>query len=387
MKIAIFSDNFYPEISGISDSIIMTARELAKRRHKIYFFVPEYSTKDYKYLGLNKKEIFLHRNIKVFRIKSIPFPTSTNQGRFVLPFFGFKELEKFNPDVIHSHMPFGTGLKALYASKKLKIPLIGTNHTYMPAFIKNKNLGKLLERYNQWYYNQCDFISAPTKYRLNFMKNRNKKIPSGVISNPISLKRYKLSVSEKHEIIKKYDLKNFNIVYCGRFSPEKKVEVILYAISLLKDKIPSFKLLLIGKGSTEEKLRKLSEKLKIKDKIRFTGFLNKKQISKIYNLCDIFVTACDIETQPLSVLEAMANYLPVIGVNSGGLKELIDSKTGKLVKPDNPREFSREIYFLFKDLKKKKELGVNAHIFSKRFSPEKIATKWEKIYQRFTSKL
>jgi len=65
MKIAIFSDNFYPELSGITDSIITSAKELARRGHEIMFVVPEYSDKDYKKVDATARELDLGGSIDV----------------------------------------------------------------------------------------------------------------------------------------------------------------------------------------------------------------------------------------------------------------------------------------------------------------------------------
>ncbi len=61
MKIAIYSDNFYPELSGISDSLIALARELAGRGHFIHFFVPRYSKEDHTLSNMEHGELDLGR--------------------------------------------------------------------------------------------------------------------------------------------------------------------------------------------------------------------------------------------------------------------------------------------------------------------------------------
>src|SRR3989344_6465229 len=136
MRIAFFSDNFYPELSGISDSIITTATELGRRGHQIRFFAPRYSTRNYSLLGLAAKEPSLGPNVSFCRFFSLPFPTGTGQGRLVVP-SGWRTwaIKSFSPDILHSHLPFGVGLEGLIASKILHKPLVGTNHTPTSEFI------------------------------------------------------------------------------------------------------------------------------------------------------------------------------------------------------------------------------------------------------------
>ncbi|MGC9610799.1 MAG: hypothetical protein ABSE68_01075 [Minisyncoccia bacterium] len=87
MKIAIFSDNFYPELSGVSDSIIASATELGKFGHHIVIFAPKYSERDFKMSNLPFREPDLGGNVLVRRFYSIPFrgAGSTGQSRIVIP--------------------------------------------------------------------------------------------------------------------------------------------------------------------------------------------------------------------------------------------------------------------------------------------------------------
>ncbi|MBI4779014.1 hypothetical protein HY797_01000 [Candidatus Falkowbacteria bacterium] len=74
MKIAIFSDNFYPELSGIADSIILLACELAKLNHEINFYVPRYCPGNFQAVNLANQELKLGKNIKIKRLFSLPTP-------------------------------------------------------------------------------------------------------------------------------------------------------------------------------------------------------------------------------------------------------------------------------------------------------------------------
>ena len=130
MKIAIFSDNFYPELSGISDSIIASGQALARRGHEIIYFAPRYSAADYALVNRQDNDSSFGENIFVHRFSSFPFPAPTKQGRLVIPtLWRWLNLKKYHFDVIHTQDFFGVGLEALMASKMLKIPMVGTSHT------------------------------------------------------------------------------------------------------------------------------------------------------------------------------------------------------------------------------------------------------------------
>src|ERR1700689_2781868 len=92
MRIAFFSDNFYPELSGITDTIITTGKELRSRGHEILYVGPYYSPADY---AVAKRQFPIKPSddtidgMTIVRLPSVPMPVSpTGQSRFVLPFGG-----------------------------------------------------------------------------------------------------------------------------------------------------------------------------------------------------------------------------------------------------------------------------------------------------------
>ncbi len=385
MKIAIFSDNFYPEISGISDSIIEVSKNLAKRGHYINVYVPYYSKKDYEFVNLPFRELEIDKKVRVIRLKSFPFKTGTGQGRAAIPIgTSLRHIKKFKPDVIHVHSPFGAGIEAVIASRIFRIPLIGTNHTYIQGYVKNYHrLGNLFAKYYSYYYNRCRFISSPSKTILDGMKRQGLKIPANVVPNPVNFPVSVLSKKKKQAIREKYGLSRFNTVYCGRLSDEKNIDVIIKAVSLVKKKIPEITLTLIGKGISEDKLRALSKELGVESSVRFLGFLNKKEIADIYKISKVFVITSTVETQCLAAMHAMANSLPVIGVKASALPEYINNKNGFLVNPGDYRSIAEKIELLFKNPKKQKELGEGGKRFVMQFSASKIAKIWEDIYEKY----
>src|SRR5579871_6983340 len=116
MNIAMFSDNFYPELSGISDSIIDLARGLVKLGHRIHLYVPKYSETDFRMYGVPVAELDLDPAIAVHRLPSVRYPAPTNQGRIVLPtFFRSLSVRQNKIHIVHTHLFFGVGMEGLAA--------------------------------------------------------------------------------------------------------------------------------------------------------------------------------------------------------------------------------------------------------------------------------
>ncbi|MFH1186972.1 MAG: glycosyltransferase [Candidatus Levyibacteriota bacterium] len=390
MKIAIFSDNFYPELSGITDTILTTAKELAKMGHFINFFVPHYSSKDYKQVNLsNEKEVFLHERIEISRMFSFSYPTGTRQGRLVVPTgLRFLKVKKFNPDVIHTNHIAGAGVEGLISAKLLKKPLIGTNHTPIIEFIKYSPIKSnwfknSMSKYDAWYFNKCDFVSSPSWAVLHEMQKYGFNRQCKPVSNPVDIEAFKpLAIKEREELKKKYGFSDFTLYYCGRLAVEKHIDLMIKAVVNLKEKIPNINLVIAGKGSEEENLKAMVKKLGVGDRVKFYGFLKElKNFVKLYNATDLFLMLGTAETQSIVMMQAMACGNPVIGVNSWGLVDYINEKNGFLIKPNDQEALEEKILYLYKNKDKKEALGEGGRKFTEQFSKRNVAKTWEKIYE------
>lgn len=390
MKIAIFSDNFYPEISGISDSIILLAKELSKLGHEIHFFAPRYSEKDYAVANIEFKEINLGENVKIHRLWSLPyFGSPTKQARFVMPSgiqaFKFRK-EKF--DIIYTQDPFGVGLEGLLMAKILKIPLIGTNHTPITEFTRyapmhNKFFDWMALRIFSWYYNRCQFITAPSGGILDEMKTCKFKKPCKPLSNPIDLAGFKPAKEEERKNLKnKFGLSEKTILYTGRLAIEKQIDVIIKAVTEVKKLFPDVTFAITGCGNAEEKLKKLTEELDLKNNVKFFGRVGDEEHVEIYKASDIFAIMSTAETQSLSMMKAMATGLPVIGADARALPEYIgrDNSRGFVVPIGDEKTLAEKIIFLFENPEERKRMGQAGIIFVGKFSAASIAEEWQKIF-------
>lgn len=388
MRIAIFSDNFYPELSGISDSILNLARELAARGHRIRFYAPSYARRDYTLLGLPFTEIDLGESIEVVRLASVAYPTGTRQGRLVLPTgLRWRLLRRFHPDLIHVHLPFGAGLEGLITARALGTPLVGTNHTPTAEFLRYSPIraawfGRLAGGYTAWFYNHCDFVSSPSPSIFAAMEQFRFHVRHQVISNPIRLDIF--SPLCHRELLKaKFGFSDFTILYAGRLAPEKHIDLIVRAVASLVSEAPAVSLALLGRGSAEDDLKSLCRSLGIEGRVQFLGFIpNLTTVAEVYNAADVFVIPSTAETQSIAAMQAMACGLPVVGVRAWGLAEYITAANGILVDSGDGQALTQALAFLFTHPQARLELGRGGRESVKPFSPAAIAAEWEDVYQK-----
>jgi len=384
MKIAIFSDNFYPELSGVADSIIKLAAELSKLGHEICFFVPRYGARDYQMVNLPARELDLGENIKIKRLFSLPASFAGAQSRLVLPLFSGRLFKEFKPDIIHSQLFFGTGLEALLLAKLNKLPLIGTNHTSIADFVPGNFAKKQSLKYAAWYYNCCDFVTAPSQSVFEDMNRSGFNKPYEVISNPIATDIF-YSSAEKEGNKNKFGLSGNTVIYAGRLSPEKNIEVIIRAAALVKRKISDINLAIAGSGKSEKELRRLVQGLDLEKQVKFFGTVSKENLAKLYQVSEIFAIASASETQSMTLMQAMACGLPAIVVNARALPEYVNDKNGFVVKPGDHEAMAEKIVLCLKNKELRQRLGCGAAEFAKQFSAPEIAKKWEKLYEKMIS--
>lgn len=384
LKIAIFSDNFYPELSGISDSIILLSKELSKLGHKINFYVPKYSVKNYKTLNLANQELDLGENIKIKRLFSLPAPFIGNYSRIVIPVSPRRLFKDFKPDIIHTQLFFGAGIRALVAAKLYKLPMIGTNHTAISEFVKlvpfNLNfLKKASLNYAVWYYNRCNFVTAPSQSVFKEMQIYGFEKRHKVISNPIDTDTF-CPDSEKFELKKKFNLSDKTIVYAGRLSLEKNIDVLIRSVALAKKSINHINLAIAGSGQLEAELKRLTKELRLENEVKFFGTLSKSDLAKLYQASEIFSIASTSETQSLTLMQAMACGLPAVAVDSRALPEYVNNKNGFIVKAGDEKAMAEKIILLLENRELREKLSRGASEYVKQFSAESIAKKWEKLY-------
>ena len=389
MKIAVFSDNFYPELSGITDSIMKIGAELAARGHEILYIGPRYSTKNYKLVGRATGEPDLGTRIRIMRLASLPFPTGTNQGRLVIPTGrATRRMREFRPDIIHVHLPFGTGIEGLIAARRLMVPLIGTNHTPLSEFIRyspirGRAVTRLLLKANAWFYGHCDFVSSPTQAIFDEMYEYGFQKPHRVVSNPLDL-RFFFPQKNRKALKQKYDLSPFAVLYAGRLAPEKNINLVIRAVAEARHAVPEISLGIVGKGSAEKELRALAQSLGVADRVRFLGFLEgETKLAEAHNAADVFAIMSTAETQGLVAMQALACGVPVIGARAWGLAEYLGKeKAGQiLVSPGDYQSLAAELVRLAKYPQKRRALGRRGRKFTETITAPKIAGEWEEVYR------
>lgn len=377
MRIAIFTDTFLPQINGVVTSVVNLAVGLARNGHKILIFTVSV-----------KKTISLHKNIRVVYYNGITLPTY-KEFKIVIP-SGIRpllKLRKFKPDIIHVETPFGMGAEALICAKILNIPLVGTHHTFYSEYLKhvkldNRACKNLTNKLTAHFFNRCDMVTAASKALAGALKKYGVHKPIVVVPNTIQTTNLRFKGNKKL-LTKRYGLTDKTLVCMGRVSYEKSIDVLISSMEMVIKRDPTIKLLIIGDGPNRKELESLAKKLKLENNIIFTGSKTGQDLINTTALGDVFVTPSKTDNLPLSIIEAMAIGMPIIGVDALGVPELVrHNYNGLIAEPDNARQIAMHILKLFKDKKLRKKMAKNSKKFSREFSNPLVMPKWTKLYKK-----
>jgi glycosyltransferase involved in cell wall biosynthesis len=166
----------------------------------------------------------------------------------------------------------------------------------------------------------------------------------------------------------------------GRLVWQKGFEFFIKAVSEIVGVIPEAKFLLVGDGPLRERLEALSEELRVRDNVIFTGF--RSDIKKILSAIDILVIPSILEGFPMITLEAMAMAKPIVATNIDGITEQItDGVNGILVLPKNPSALTKAVIRVLNDKELARNMGLAAmDKVEQEFSVEKMIAETEKVY-------
>jgi len=271
----------------------------------------------------------------------------------------FNKIIKFVPklkeyDLIICHHNSVAWL-AYFAKKLWNKPYIFHCHTINPPYVFKKFTHKIYNYINHLIYN---FLVKNSDYTISisyFVKkiifeNTNKE--SFVIYNKIFKNKF-LSIENKNKIRGKYNIKesDYVILFVGRLTYHKGVDLLIKAFRIVKQKIPNSKLIIVGSPQTMDYLIEL---YKLADNnVIFAGFVPDDELPYYYAICDVYATCSLYEGFNLPLVEAQLAGKPVIAFDIGPHKEIV--KSGYLVEPLNIDEFAEKLINLLMKVSLPKE--------------------------------
>ena len=301
---------------------------------------------------------------------------------FVIPYDQIKLLN-VDADIYHAVSPWGTKI-ALLARKR---PIITTVHDLIPNSLHetsdyyriNSKRRRWLNPWYWWFVKKSDYIITSSE-----LTKRDATRLLGIEPERISVVHY----GTNHEMIKPVLRTGYNnpktILYLGALDLGKGVLDLIKAFSIVAKELKDVNLLIGGRGNTIEPLKEIVNKLGLKERVKFLGFVPPEKLSYYYQLSDLYVFPSYLGVH-LMLLDAMASGLPVIAGNRLDAPEYVGDG-GWLVNPGDVHQLSEKIYCALTDRDKYVEMSKKAIKRSKNFSWDKTAQETIDVYTNFLSK-
>ncbi|MFA6552974.1 MAG: glycosyltransferase family 4 protein [Patescibacteria group bacterium] len=162
-----------------------------------------------------------------------------------------------------------------------------------------------------------------------------------IIYNGVDLKKFTVKERRWEQSAR------FNIGCVARLEPEKGVEFLIQSVKIIQEFIPFARLIIVGEGSERKKLMWLSDRLGLKETIQWVGY--QREVDKWYSYFDALVLpSVRRESFGITLVEAMASGIPVVGTRLGGIPEIIEhQQTGLLAKPGDSQDMADQLIYLF----------------------------------------
>lgn len=267
-------------------------------------------------------------------------------------------IPQIKPDVLHAHSPSLNAIAALKAGKKFGIPVVyevrafwedaAVDHGTSTEGGLRYRLTRALETHA---LRQADAVTTICEGLRRDIVARG--IPADkitVIPNAVDIDKFAVGGVADQDLKTKLGLQGARLIgFIGSFYAYEGLDILLRAVPALTAERPELRVLLVGGGPEDARLRQLAKDLNIVDKVVFTGRVPHEQVQMYYDLLDVLVyprlsmRLTDLVT-PLKPLEAMAQGRVLAASDVGGHQELIvDGKTGVLFKADDPQALAVKV--------------------------------------------
>jgi glycosyltransferase involved in cell wall biosynthesis len=400
MKIVIFTDAYWPRVNGVTVSIDSFSHALGRLGHEIMIICPFYpESPDLERISLNQSQIKEKpQGPVIIRVPSMPFFFSKEDrlAKFSKWFWVSKQIDVFNPDIIHIQTEFFIAEFGFQYAKLRKLPAIYTFHTLWEDYIANYIpivptflLRSIARGVLRNILRRADQIIVPTtQIRDVVRKYKVKKpvylLPTGIdpeffSHSPSEIAQFRTALTEIHPQLNGKRI----LLFAGRIAKEKNIDFLLKIAPGIIQKHPELVFLFVGNGPDLYYYQEECERLGIGSQSIFTGYLARENLALIYGMSDIFVFPSLTETQGLVTIEAMLSGTPVVAIGVMGTLTVMNGDNGGFMVQNDPEEFTRRVFELLEDGDLYRRKVAEAKNHAQGWTIHTMALKLEQLYSRF----
>ena len=376
MKILVISHE-YPPIGGGGGRVVRGICEgLANRGHPIHILTAHYADlprrEDCENLIIERlpsgrMEAYRagFRTMRVFVQKSI--------GR------GCGIIKSWNPDLIHAHFAVPAGVTAFALSSIYRIPYILTAHGGdVPGGAPEKTAGwfRYILPFSKLIWKHARAVTAVSSDTQRLAKEHY-PVEIKVIPNGIRTKEYQPGKFDRDTPPE--------ILYIGRFSPEKNAVAVPKILKRLTDL--AWHCTMIGDGTQMERVKSIIKQNQLKDRFTLTGWISPEDVKRYMSQSDILFLPSLREGMPMAGLEGLAMGLALVLPEIGSCPDLVkEGKNGFLVQTGNDNGYKKALRTLINEPDLLKEFRAESRKWADQFELDKSIESYEELFREVLEK-
>lgn len=413
MRIGLFTDTYHPQVNGIVYVVDITKKHLEAMGHEVFIFCPAETVRLSKFE--NEKNVIRFRSVKGLWFDDY------NMSLF-FPSREMRKIKKMKLDVIHFFTPSQVGLVGVHSAQKTGAVLIAQHATDLAQYIKHypavvpgllllglvlpgtfklngKDIRELTKIYkprtliSKWgqdiveslmavIYSKCDDVIVLSRKSENQLAGWRREywydlttLPTGIDAlrapSKIELAQFKqkYGIAETDEVV----------LYTGRLSAEKNLDILIPAIKKVLKKRPNARLLYVGDFEYRSTLEKAARKSGVGSRITFTGSLPRENLGVAYAAADVFAFPSLTDTQGLVLHEAAHAGLPFVLIDRF-ISEVVREDENGLIAQNTADSVADCIVKLLEDDKLRSRFGKKSKLLAAQYGEFTQTKKLEELY-------
>jgi glycosyltransferase involved in cell wall biosynthesis len=322
MRVAIFSEVYWPMVSGVSRTLDRLVGVLRGTGAEARVYSATYPLPD----GVVDRP-------DVHRSPSRPlFLSPEVQWAFPRRREVLADLAAFRPDVVHVATEFALGLTGVRCAESLGVPVVASSHTDYERYATHYGVPWLVGpgwTYLRWFYSRAQRVLCPTRLYAAHLHARG--VPhTGIWGRGVDTDLFHpVHRSEAWRRLRGFTPDDLVVLYVGRLGPEKGIGVLLDAWERLCPRADGTRLVFVGAGLMEPEIARRGLPTQV------LGMRHGPELSAAYASADVFVLPSATETFGNVLLEAMASGLPSVVAAAGGPTEFATHGENVLFVPPN----------------------------------------------------
>jgi 1,2-diacylglycerol 3-alpha-glucosyltransferase len=383
MKIGLFTEAYYPIISGVSVSVDNLAIELSKLGHEVIIFTNKHerAKKEDRVIRFNAMRLPF-KGMREYRIAKV-----TNKM--------IKEVMALNLDIVHCHTEFTMGRLGMKVAKRQNLPIVHTYHTMYEDYVHFISkfltwpLKPLAIRLGLHFANRSNAVIFPTNKVAEKFKQYGYKKAYHIIPTGIYIDRFqesKLDPVKLEKIKKDHKQSGLHLIYVGRVSREKNLDELFRTYKeLIHTHNLKCHLTIVGDGPDLSHYKDYVNKNNLEDKITFLGMISPLEVGYYYHIGDLFINFSQTETQGLTFIEAIAAAKPVLAKKDIHISTFIENDYNGWIFDSNS-EFIEKVKWLTNHKDVIESMKSQCEKSAIAFSAQTYAKNVEAVYKNLLKK-